>query len=220
MTVCSVDVEKEREHVQQQASVAADRAHRGAQPRERAADGVGGALPGQPRLAEALAIGSQQRDGECCPPYPGDDERRARGNQGRDAQQARSRQNQPDAQDERHGGADVAPGVSGRADAVHALIGGDVGQHGVVEGHRRVQANGAQHVHHQERDGSHGDGLRKAQHQPGQKRSQEELDLVAGVVGKRAQDGHQQRNHQAGHGLRGSPGADQLAGRRACASAL
>ena len=159
-----------------------------------------------------LLIGTDERQGKDEPPGTGDDKRQARGEHGGNAQ-GRTTHNESQADDEGHGRADVAPRIARAGHGIHALVGGDVGQHGVVERHGRVEADGAQHVDGQKRHGRHGDGLCQAKNQARQEKAHEELDLIARVVGKCAQNGHEHGDDQRGNRLRVTPGDHQV-GRR------
>ena len=81
-----------------------------------------------------LPVAGEQWNGERHPPGGGDHERSARAGHSGPSEQARPTENERDAYDERHGGADIAPCVAMRGNAVHALVGGGVDQHGVIEG--------------------------------------------------------------------------------------
>ena len=176
---------------------------------EHAAHNVADGVFGLALATVFLLIGADERQGKDEPPGAGDNKRQARGQHGGDAK-GRTAHNERQADDERHGGTDVAPSEARTRHGVHALIGGDIGQHGVVERHRRVEADGAQHIDGQKRHGGHRDSLCKAKHETRQEEAQEELDLVAGVIGKRAQNGHEHGDDQRGDRLRIAPGDHQV----------
>ena len=189
-----------------------DAAHGGAEP----AEGVGhdGAhrLARLAFLAKALLVGLEQGQREGEPPDARDDKAHARAEHGVEAQR-RAAEDEGEAHDERHGGAHVAPGIARARDRVHALVGGDVGKHGVIEGHRRVEANCAQHVDDEERERPHRDGLGEAEHEAREEEADKELDLVTRVVGERPQDRHEQCHHERRHRLGVGPRRHEL-GRR------
>ena len=140
----AVDVEEERDHEDEQHAVVHDAAHGVGQALERVLDVVDHAAHALVALlAKALLIRAQQRNGEGEPPQGGDDEADARAGEGIQAEHARAGEDEGDACHERDGRANVAPGKTGARHRVHAFIGGDVGEHGVVERHRRVEADGA-----------------------------------------------------------------------------
>ena len=176
---------------------------------EHAAHDVADGVLGTTLATVLLLIGANKRQGKDEPPGTGDDKRQARGEHGGNAQ-GRTTHNESQADDEGHGRADVAPRIARAGHGIHALVGGDVGQHGVVERHGRVEADGAQHVDGQKRHGRHGDGLCQAKNQARQEKAHEELDLIAGVVGKCAQNGHEHGDDQRGNRLRVAPSDHQV----------
>ena len=208
----TVDIEEERDHVDQHGLVVGDLAHGVSDLGEHTAHDVADGVLGTALATVLLLIGANERQGKDEPPGTSDDKRQTRCQHGRDAKSGATH-DERQADDERHGGTDVAPGIARAGHGVHALVGGNVGQHGVVERHRRVKADGAQHVHGQKCHGGHWDSLRQAKHQAREEEAQEELDLVAGVVGKRAQNGHEHGDDQRGDRLCIAPGDHQV-GRR------
>ena len=176
---------------------------------EHTAHDVADSVLGTALATVLLLIGANERQGKDEPPGTSDDKRQTRRQHGRDAKSGATH-DERQADDERHGGTDVAPGITRAGHGVHALVGGNVGQHGVVERHRRVKADGAQHVHGQKCHGGHWDSLRQAKNQAREEKAQEELDFVASVVGKCAQNGHEHGDDQRGDRLCIAPGDHQV----------
>ena len=208
----TIDVEEERDHIQKDGLVAGDLAHGMPDLGEHTTHNVTETVLGTTLATVLLLIGADEWQGKDEPPGTGDDKRQARRQHGGDAEGGTAH-NERQADDERNGGADIAPGEARARHSIHTLVGSDVGQHGVVERHGRVEADGAQHVDGQKRHRGHGDGLRKAKHEARKEKAHEELDLVAGVVGKCTQNGHEHGDDQRGNRLRVAPGNHQV-GRR------
>ena len=208
--VHAVDVEEERDHEDEQDAIARDAAHGGEQPGERLCDVRQDPAARIALLAVTLLVGAQQGHGERQPPQAGDDKSEPRAGERVETQDARPAENERDAEDERDGRAHVTPCVTRAGDCVHPLVGGDVGEHGVVERHRRVEAYRAEYVDHEEDGCAHGNGLSKAQNEAGEEKAGEELNLVAGVIGEGAQDGHKQGDDERCDGLGVGPGGHEL----------
>ena len=209
----TVDIEEERDHVDEHGAVADDLAHGMRDLGEHAADDMAERILGTALAPVLLPIRADQRQRECEPPRAGDEKRQTRGDHGGHAD-SRAAHDECQADDERHRGTDVAPGVAGARNGIHALVGGDIGQHGIVERHRRVKADGAEHIDREECHSRHRNGLGTAQDETGQEKAQEELDLVARVIGERTQDGHQQCDDKRGDGLGIAPRHHQVGRRR------
>ena len=157
-----------------------------------------------------LPIVLQQRQGACQPPQghqqEGDNHSRACGNADFVPQQ-----HQHQAENEGNYGADVAKGVALGGHIVHALLGGDLRQHGVIEHQTGGIAYLRQHIDDQEGQPAPGRAQGGAAHNAQQHHGQKQLFLKAILVCQRAADGGDKGNHQGGYGTGVAPESQILA---------
>ena len=92
-----------------------------------------------------------------------------------------------------------------RGNAVHALVGGGVDQHGVIEGERTVESDGSQHTHDKERKPAERQRHRTAHDHAGEEETGKELDLHALHVGDGTEQRHEHGDDQRCDGLRIAP---------------
>ena len=152
-----------------------------------------------------LVVAADQRDCERGPPQGGDDETGACTGRGAPAECRRTGENQRDASDERDGGADISPSIAVRGDLVHAVVGGGVDEHGIVEGERTVEPDGGKHAYREERNPAQRQCHRAAGEDAGAEEADEESDLHARHVGDGAQNRHKQRDDEGCYGLHVPP---------------
>ena len=130
----AVDVEKVRQYVHQHGLIRADLLHGGEHVFDAGADVA--LLVG---FAGGLLAVFQKRQAEHQPPYGGDGKDDGQTCQHRHADSVHDEEDQ-----QRDGGAaDVAQAVAKRGDGIHAVLGGDISQKGVVINAGGVKADGA-----------------------------------------------------------------------------
>ena len=93
-----------------------------------------------------LLVAFEQRHGHEHPPHCGDDKGNGRCQLGADADAA-SKEYQEHTGREGNTAADVAKGVAHAGDLIHAVIGGDVSEHGIAENKAAVIADFGDHKH-------------------------------------------------------------------------
>jgi hypothetical protein len=179
--VDAVDVEEKRQHEEQHMLLAAHALEGSAQGAQRFTDD-----PWLARHKIRLAIGFEQGNGEQSPPQAGDDERQS-GCGFRAQARGIRRQDEHDAQNERHTAGDVANAVSRGGNRVHALIGRDVREHGVVKDQRGVVAYLRDDKNSREPRPSGDDAHGDAGGQTDDQRPREQLDFHAAKIGNGAE---------------------------------
>ena len=93
-----------------------------------------------------LPVASEQWHSHEHPPHCGDDKRNGRCQLGADAD-ASGKEHQEHTGREGNTAADVAKGVAYAGDLVHAVIGGDIREHGVTENKTAIIADFSDHKH-------------------------------------------------------------------------
>ena len=178
-----------------------------------------GILEGADQLAEGVAQGRaltvhvggllialQQGQAENDPPCGGDQECHHHGAAHGHAE-AVAEQHQHQTDHKRHHGADVAEGITQRGDVVHPLIGGDLGQHGVIEYDAGMEADLCQNEDTQEPQPVGGDAEAGAG-DASQKNRQKEDGLLELPVGEGAADGSDNGHKDGGDGAGVTPVAE------------
>ena len=197
----AIDIKEERHHVQEDHLVAGNLLHSMSDLGEYTGDDMAERILAAALTTVLLLIGTKQGQGEYEPPHAGDDKGHARAEHRLETERRRAGHDKREADDKGNGRANIAPGIARAGNSIHALVGGNVGKHGIVKRHGRVKADRTHHVDHKERHSAHGHGLRKAQHQARKKEADEELDLVASVICERTQNRHEERHHERGDRL-------------------
>ena len=190
--VDAVDIEEESEEKEEDLLFRPDVAEGAPQSRETLAHGVL-----WPLHVVLLFVAFEQRQREEEPPDGRDAEGELHGQRHRDAD-GTAAQDQRQRENEGRAAADIAPGVASGGNHVHAFVGGDVREHGVVEDEARLVADLGDHKDHQEDQPVAGSAQRHAAHQPDHQKEQKDRPFEPAGIGQRAKgrphEGHSQRH--------------------------
>ena len=144
-----------------------------------------------------LAVGLQQRQGADHPPHGGDHKGNGHGSAHGQADLAR-KQHQRQTGNKGNDGTDVAHGITHSGNIVHPLLGGHLGQHGVVEHQTGVEAHLGDDEDHKEGKPRPCGAQRRAADSAQQHTECKDGFFIPPMIRQRTAEGADQRHKQSG----------------------